>query len=219
VTNAPIALLYHRGWMEFITLNKQRPADWDSIWFWFTHMTSQHYPWHQLFDVASNVGVLNTITVILMIGVISALVWLTAVAPARPRVAQVAFLLVAAFLLVNKVFSPQYTLWLLPLAILARPRWRLFLVWQVSEVIVWALRLSLFYANDHPGKGATLTYFFMGIGLRDALLIAIMALVVRDILRPDLDVVRVSHDGLDPGAGHLDDVDPEVVDAPEMVTA
>ena len=37
-------------------------------------------------------------------------------APRPPRLASLAFLLVAGFLLVNKVWSPQYSLWLVPLA-------------------------------------------------------------------------------------------------------
>ena len=45
--------------------------------------------------------------------------WLTLAAPVRPRVAQLAFLLVAGFLILNKVWSPQYSLWLVPLAVLA----------------------------------------------------------------------------------------------------
>ncbi|MGV7835601.1 hypothetical protein PJM48_29075, partial [Mycobacterium kansasii] len=38
-------------------------------------------------------------------------------APRRPRVAQLAFLVVAVFLLTNKVWSPQFSLWLVPLAV------------------------------------------------------------------------------------------------------
>ena len=53
-----------------------------------------------------------------------------AAAPRPPRLAQLAFLVVAAFLLVNKVWSPQYSLWLVPLAVLALPRWRLLLAWM-----------------------------------------------------------------------------------------
>ncbi len=34
-------------------------------------------------------------------------------APRTPRLAQLGFLVVAGFLLVNKVYSPQYVLWLL----------------------------------------------------------------------------------------------------------
>ena len=61
----------------------------------------------------------------------------------RPRLPQLVFLVVAAFLLTNKVYSPQYVLWLLPLAVLARPRWRDFLIWQAAEVVhyvgIWML--------------------------------------------------------------------------------
>ena len=46
-------------------------------------------------------------------------------APRRPRLAQLCLLIVVAFLLTNKVYSPQYSLWLVPLAVLAVPRWRL----------------------------------------------------------------------------------------------
>ena len=46
-----------------------------------------------------------------------------------------AFLVVAAFLMTNKVYSPQYVLWLLPLMILARPRWRDWLIFTAGELI------------------------------------------------------------------------------------
>ena len=54
---------------------------------------------------------------------------------------QLLFLIVAAFLLTNKVYSPQYVLWLVFLFPLARPRWRDYLVWTIFEtlyfVAVW----------------------------------------------------------------------------------
>ena len=59
-------------------------------------------------------------------------------APETPRLAQLGFLVVAGFLLVNKVYSPQYVLWLLPLAVLARPRWRDQLIWQAGELLYFA---------------------------------------------------------------------------------
>ncbi len=59
-------------------------------------------------------------------------------APRRPRLAQLAFLIVAAFILTNKVYSPQFVIWLIPLLALARPRWRDFLIWQTFEALHWA---------------------------------------------------------------------------------
>ena len=62
-------------------------------------------------------------------------------APEPPRLASLAFLLVAAFLLLNKVWSPQYSLWLVPLAVLALPRWRLLLAWKTLDALVWVPRM------------------------------------------------------------------------------
>src|SRR5271167_2494882 len=38
------------------------------------------------------------------------------------------------FLITNKVWSPQYVIWLVPLAVLARPRWWPYVLWQLAEV-------------------------------------------------------------------------------------
>ena len=42
--------------------------------------------------------------------------------------------MVAAFLIFSKVWSQQYVLWLLPLIVLARPRWGAILAWTVAEI-------------------------------------------------------------------------------------
>ena len=70
----------------------------------------------------------------LLLGALAAVAWLALLAPVKPRLGQLAFLAVLAFLLTTKVWSPQYSIWLVPLVALARPRWRLNLVWQFSEV-------------------------------------------------------------------------------------
>ena len=61
-----------------------------------------------------------------------------------------------AFLLTTKVWSPQYSLWLVPLLALARPRWRLTLVWQFSEIAVWFVTLLwLLGYDDTPADSTT----------------------------------------------------------------
>ena len=134
---------------------------------------------------------------------------MTLAAPVRPRVAQVAFLLVAGFLLLNKVYSPQYALWLLPLAVLARPRWRSLLVWQAGEALVWVVTMLHYLGTAN--RGIEVEWFFLAVLLRDAVLVALMVLVVREVRRPDDDVVRTSWPGVDDPAGGPLDGAPDVV--------
>jgi uncharacterized membrane protein len=139
----------------------------------------------------------------LTLAVVLAVMALAWDAPTRPRLPQLLFLAVAGFLLVNKVDSPQYVIWLIPLAVLARPRWRPFLVWQVTELVVLVTRFYFFISNDKPGQGIGYQGFGLAIAARDIALIVVMALVVREIYRPDLDVVRREGDD-DPAGGVLD---------------
>jgi uncharacterized membrane protein len=147
--------------------------------------------------------VLNLVVAVVLVLLVAGVGWLTLAAPVRPRVAQIAFLLVAGFLLLNKVWSPQYSLWLLPLAVLARPKGRSLLLWQASEALLWVPRMLWYLGTDN--RGVDVQWFFLGVVARDAAVVVLMALVVRDILRPDGDVVRTSWWGTDdPGGGPLD---------------
>jgi uncharacterized membrane protein len=200
--NLPVAVLAPENWAWFFVFSRSRPANPESLWNLLLHASGS-----RLLDgplAAGEVpGVLNAAVTAALLALVAGVAWLTLSAPVRPRVAQVAFLLVAGFLLLNKVWSPQYSLWLLPLAVLARPRWRSLLLWQASEALVWVVTMLHYLGTTN--RGIEVEWFFLGVLVRDAAVVALMALVVRDVLRPDGDVVRTSWPGVDdPGGGPLD---------------
>ncbi len=196
--NVPVALAAPGDWGRFFRLNSVRQADPDSLWNIALHVTGD-----RILDGPLAAGqtpvVLNAVVAVLTLVLVLGVGWLTLAAPARPRVPQVAFLLVAGFLLLNKVWSPQYSLWLLPLAVLARPAWRSLLAWQAVEALLWVPRMLWYLGTD--ANGIEVEWFFLAVGLRDVAVVVLMALVVRDVLQPDRDIVRTSWPGVDDPAG------------------
>ena len=187
---------------RFFDLNQTRGADWDSLYLQFMDSRGWSTAWGDFFSGTPPTH-LNLVVALLTVLVAAGVVALCLLAPRRPRVGQVLFLMTTGFLLVNKVDSPQYVLWLVPLAVLARPRWRLFLVWQATEVLVLFSRFAFFVNNDAAGKGRVegldMRWFFSAVLLRDLLLAVVSAFVIREMWRPELDVVRA--DGVDDPAG------------------
>ena len=120
-------------------------------------------------------------------------------APVRPRVAQVAFLVVAAFLLVNKVYSPQYVLWLLPLAALARPRWRDLLIWQACELVYFAAIWLYLGGWLAPSSGTNPTAYQLAIVVRVLGELYLVAMVARDIWRGEVLEGSVDLDAVERG--------------------
>ena len=190
---------------RFFQLNTTRPADWDSLWFVLQDARGG-VPLDSGLLAGEAPHLLNKGVALLLVLALIGVVSLVGLAPRRPRLAQVLFLTVLAFLLTNKVWSPQFSLWLLPLAALARPRWRVLLAWQAAEAMVLLTRFYFFVRGSDPAgqKGIADGFFIGAVAVRDLVLLGIAALVVRDIWRPELDVVR--RDGVDdPMGGVLDD--------------
>jgi len=179
VLNAPAYLSGKDEWKRFWEFNSGRGPDLGSGWLVLsqgTHnaisaATVNHWSW-ALFGL-----------------------WCAAVAvvgfraPSTPRLAQLGFLVVVGFLLVNKVYSPQYVLWLLPLAVLARPRWRDQLVWQSCEVVYFASVWWYLSGDLQPGEGQDVGWYWVAILIRMVGELYLVAIVTRDVLFPRYDPV------------------------------
>lgn len=196
VVNLPIMVLFPRGWSEFFRLNTRRGDDMDSIY----NVIGSFTGWRG-FD--QDLGfweppvVLNSITAALFAACCIAIGYIALTAARRPRVAQIAFLVVAAFLLTNKVWSPQFSLWLVPLAVLALPHRRILLAWMTIDMLVWVPRMLYLFGEQNMGLPEQ--WFTGTVLLRDIAVITLCALVIRQIYRPELDLVRQG--GVDDPAG------------------
>jgi uncharacterized membrane protein len=99
------------------------------------------------------------------------------------------------------VWSPQYSLWLVPLAVLALPRWKLLLAWMTVDALVWAPRMYFYLGTDN--KGLPIDWFLGAVLLRDAAVITLCVLIIKEIYHPERDRVRMAGD--DPLEGVLAD--------------
>jgi len=206
--NLPVLLLYPRGWSEFFRLNTRRAADMDSLYNVVTSFTG----WPGL-DPGLGFWepplVLNAVVAVLFLSACAGIAYIALTAPRRPRVAQLAFLVVAAFLLTNKVWSPQFSLWLVPLAVLALPHRRILLAWMTIDALVWVPRMLYLFGEQKMGLPEQ--WFTATVLLRDIAVVALVVLVIRQIYRPDTDLVRQR--GVDDPAGGVFDRAPDAFPA------
>jgi len=196
VVNVPVLLANPGGWAHFYSMSRERGADFGSIWL---VLNTTHGPLSGL-----STSQVNTLGAMVFALGCLALAILGLGAARRPRYAQLAFLVVALLLLVNKVVSPQYVLWLIPLAALARPRWRDFLLWSAAQAVYFVAVWWYIIEIDDPGKGLPVGGYDLAVLLQIGATAVYAALVVRDVLRPAHDPVRSSTGRDDPGGGVLD---------------
>ncbi|KBZ67741.1 glycosyltransferase family 87 protein [Mycobacterium colombiense] len=201
LVNLPVLVFFPRGWSEFFRLNTRRGDDMDSVY----NVIKSFTGWRG-FDPKLGFWqpptVLNTVVAVLFVACCAAIAFIVLTAPQRPRVAQLLFLVVAAFLLTNKVWSPQFSLWLVPLAVLALPHRRLLLAWMTVDALVWVPRMYYLYGN--PNRSLPEQFFTTTVLLRDIAVIMLCALVIRQIYRPGEDLVRWGGRVDDPAGGPFD---------------
>src|SRR5215469_12641806 len=205
--NLPVMIAAPSGWAYFYIFNANRGADWGSIWYFFQ---TEHWPVVGSLPVSE----INLISAGVFLAACVAVAALAVAAPRRPRLPQLIFLLTAAFLLTNKVWSPQYVVWLVPLVVLARPRLGGYLLWQIAEIgyfyAVWAY---LIYVIDGLGTSGAIGHglYFTALLARFAAVLAMCVLVIRDIVRPERDIVRAGGKEDDPAGGVLDGAEDRLV--------
>ncbi|MEV4480148.1 glycosyltransferase family 87 protein [Micromonospora coxensis] len=208
LVNLPVAIPYRENWNRFFELNTERPIDWGTLWYIGRYLDGKvntgvpgdqgPFQW-----LNANIPTLNYLSYALFLLACLGVAALALLAPRRPRLAQLAFLVVAAFLIFSKVWSQQFVLWLLPLAVLARPRWGAFIAWQVAEIGYF----TAFY-GELIGAATSRPVFPEGVfvlaaTLRLGTVVLLCVLVIRDILHPERDAVRRTYAD-DPDGGVLD---------------
>lgn len=139
------------------------------------------------------IGTINILTAFLLAIVVLGVLTLGLYSPEKPRLAQLAAVGVAGFLLVSKFSEPWQAVWLLPLLALALPRWRPLLLWQaamITSVISLLLYRSKVLGKINAQHAIDAPFFALAVIISLAATAAIIGLLVRDVLHAKFDAVR-----------------------------
>jgi uncharacterized membrane protein len=123
--NLPFALTTPTGWWRFYKLNLERGADWGSFWL-------------ALQQLGFSLTNLNYLSILLLLIALTTVAILLFELKYTPTLASIAFIMLASVMLASKVYSPQYVLWLTPLAAIAltnKKDLHAFWLWQATEII------------------------------------------------------------------------------------
>jgi uncharacterized membrane protein len=123
--NLPFALTTPTGWWRFYKLNLERGPDWGSFWL-------------ALQQLGISLTNLNYLSILLLLIAFTTIALLLLELKYTPTLASVSFFVLASVMLASKVYSPQYVLWLTPLAAIAltnKKDLHAFWLWQATELI------------------------------------------------------------------------------------
>lgn len=124
VINLPFAITTPDGWWRFYDLNLHRQADWGSIWYALS-----------VFGMSlTHINYLTILTLLIGVSIVTIFLLQTRATLTLSASALYIFIVMMA---VSKVYSPQYVLWLTPLALLALKDKRdlsWFWFWQIAEI-------------------------------------------------------------------------------------
>jgi uncharacterized membrane protein len=175
VANLPFAIAGTTGWWEFFRYNAERTADWDSLWFVGCHRLTGELGCSV--DWPADLG-----SAILFLASV-AIVWRLK-AGRDPDFARwtLGFPILVLFLISSKVYSPQFSLWLLPWFALALPNLPLFAAFELADVAVFVTRFSWFGTMtglDSGLAGLPIGAFEIAVLARAAILVLCVVAWVR----------------------------------------
>jgi len=176
--NVPFMVAGFDGWYATYAFHRQRSANFDSIW---------QFGWPAWTPERTNL-----VTTLLLIASFAAILGLSLMHARRAQsypFLQTCGALLAAFLLFNKVHSPQYTLWLLPFFVFLRVRVGWWVAYTVVDLAVYVGIFRWFFDVVYQGLDFTWAKKLLigGVWARAALLalLIVVFMAARDaLIRP-----------------------------------
>jgi uncharacterized membrane protein len=201
--NVPFAVAGFEGWQASFTFQLLRKADitTNSIWFWGFRPDSD--PTND--EVQELIGLLSPSLMIVSFVLACALGWLRYQKEGTYPWVAVSAAMLCGFLLLHKVHSPQYTLWLVPMFVLLRIRWGWIVAYLLADLAMGIGIFRWFYEifyGEHGGifDGLAAQAVMVGVWGRAALLVGLFYafLVARSTLDDDADPPPVPESGRAP---------------------
>jgi hypothetical protein len=191
--NVPFMIAGFDGWRASFTFQLLRKADitTNSIWFWGFRPDSapDNVPVQEL------IGVLSPLLMLISFVVACAFGWVRYQKSGTYPWVAVSAAMLCGFMLLHKVHSPQYTLWLLPMFVLLRIRWGWIVAYFAADL---AMGIGIFrwyyeiYYGKHGGifDGLSAQAVMVGVWGRAALLVGLFCafLTTRETFRERLTV-------------------------------
>lgn len=145
------------GWLGIWTFHASRFPDFDTAWFWIAHHGRALFP-SGFWQVGAS-GYRDFVNLVGPLLFAAASLWFLRAGWAGRRAgggypaAAVGLGIVVSFLVVTKVYSPQYTLWLVPLLAAAGAPWGRVLGFFGADLAVFVSRFYFFTVIDAPAPG------------------------------------------------------------------
>jgi uncharacterized membrane protein len=179
--NLPFAVANYSGWWATYEFHRARGPNFDNIWS-IRDLGPLSLP-------ALTPDQLNLVTAVLTASFVAAALWIGWLKARSGRgfpVVAVCAAVLVAFLLWNKVHSPQYTLWLLPFFVLTRVHIGWWLAYTVVDLATYVGTFRFFFdvcsASGCAVGEPTAAQHLMnaGVGLRAGLLLALFFVFLRE---------------------------------------
>ena len=142
----PVYALAPHAAHYFVDFHRVRGPNSDTFWY-YVMRNADMQPW---FTEHRMVAIVNTLSLALLAGALVLLL----VQTARARLSALAAcaLATAAFIVTNKVYSPQYDLWLVPFFVMIPVRTKLVVHFYLASLLVWLLTATEDHVLHRPAS-------------------------------------------------------------------